>query len=106
MSLLSDVDEGIRDLRRTALDPPDDLHHLIRVQELDLLCLGVSLSRRHQWVVVIDVCHWVCDDGLGLEVGHALGLAPDVEVAPPLIDRAGGGQVAGKEERKSVNVCT
>ena len=99
---------------RPALQLPDDVNHLVRVQHVGQPLVGaaaVLLALAEEGGVVGPVGLTRGgdggEDGLGLEVGHALGLAPDVEVAPPLVDRAGGGQVAGKEERrKSVNVCS
>ena len=92
---------------RPALQLPDDVNHLVRVQHVGQPLVGaaavlLALAAEEGGVVgPVGLTRGGDggEDGLGLEVGHALGLAPDVEVAPPLVDRAGGGQVAGKKRR-------
>lgn len=77
------------------LDLPDDLDHLVGVEQLQAfhgILAAVFFFVGAQALVPLRLEDPVGPDhhhgcyGLALEVGHALGLAPSVEIAPPFVD--------------------
>ena len=60
------------------------LHQSVGVQQPLSSCSG--RCRRLLVLLMVRLVLGVRLDGLALQVGHALGLAPGVQVAPPLVD--------------------
>ena len=85
VSLVNIVERHV-DRPRPPLDLADDVDHLVRVDPRFLGPRPHGGGLLH--LLEVHVGHgWRGRDGLGLEVGHALGLAPHVQVAPPLLHR-------------------